>query len=123
MNEEKPHQNIHERIYQVILKVLLMMRGVPKTADNLVIINQLSRSITSMGANDQEADGAESKSDFIHKYSIARKEAKESSYWIRLLGDLNPRLKQDTDSLVMEIDEISRIISAIIHKTKQRIKI
>lgn len=123
MNEEKPHQNIHERIYQVILKVLLMMRGVPKTADNLVIINQLSRSITSMGANDQEADGAESKSDFIHKYSVARKEAKESSYWIRLLGDLNPRLKQDTDSLVMEIDEISRIISAIIHKTKQRIKI
>ena len=122
MNEEKPYQNIHERIYQVILKVLLMMRGVPKTADNLIIINQLSRSITSMGANDQEADGAESKSDFIHKYSIARKEAKESSYWIRLLGDLNPRLKQDTDSLIVEIDEISRIISAIIHKTKQRIK-
>lgn len=123
MAEVKSYQDIHERIYQVILKVMTMIRMIPKTAENLVIINQLSRSVTSMGANDQEADGAESKGDFIHKYSIVRKESKESAYWIRLLGDLNPRLRTESDNLIREIDEISRIVSAIIHKTKQRFRI
>jgi len=52
---------------------------------------QLLKSGTSIGANVEEAIGAQSKKDFINKLSIAYKEARETSYWIRLLmeiGDL-----------------------------------
>lgn len=122
MELQKP-QDIHERIYNLILVVFGLIRAIPKTSDNLVIIGQLSRSISSMGANDQEADGAESKNDFIHKLAIVKKEAKESGYWVRLLGDLNPRFKPQTRKLVLEIEEIVKILSVIIFRTREHTKI
>jgi len=42
-----------------------------------------------MGANDQEADGTDSRKDFIAKYCIVRKEGKEINYWLRLIEDTN----------------------------------
>lgn len=72
-----------------------------------------------MGANDQEADGANTKKDFISKYSIVRKETKETIYWLRILSDLNPRLKAEGLELMQEGLEIARIVSAIIYKTSK----
>lgn len=116
---QKP-QDIHERIYQFVIAVLKYIRKLPKTQENLIIINQLTRSATSMGANDQEADGTHTKKDFISKYSIVRKETKESAYWLRALGDLNPlHLKEGTD-LREEAIEIAKIVSTIIYKTSSK---
>ena len=114
--------DIHERIYLLVLRVLKLIRIIPKTPENLVIIQQLSRSITSMGANDQEADGTDTRKDFIHTYVIVRKESKETKYWIRLIGDLNIRLKTEADELIREIQEIINIISAIIRKASIKLK-
>lgn len=52
-----------------------------------VISKQYLRSATSIGANVAEAQSAESRSDFIHKYGVAQKETRESLYWLRLLAE------------------------------------
>lgn len=113
-------RDIHERIYQFVLKVLRFLNKLPRTFINQQIIGQLSRSITSMGANDQEANGTYTKADFTHCYTIVRKEGNESQFWIRLLVDLNSAHRAEGIELMKECDEIIRIVTTIIYNTKQR---
>lgn len=90
-------KDIHERIYQFVIRVINLIKQLPKNPENIILINQITRSATSMGANDQEADGTDSKKDFIAKYVIVRKEGKETNYWLRVIADTNelfrPRMK------------------------------
>src|SRR5690606_41186650 len=74
-----------------------------------VIANQLLKSGTSIGANIREAQNAESKADFIHKFKIAAKEIEETTYWLDLcqLSENYP----DTKSLMGQLNNISRIIN------------
>jgi len=62
-NKKKYDSDIHERIYKFVIRVINLTKQLPKTPQNEVIIYQIVKSATSMGANDQEADGAESKKD------------------------------------------------------------
>ncbi len=117
---EKKNQDIHERIYQYIFRVLQILKKIPRSYENDVVVGQLIRSITSVKANDQEADGSFTRSDFIHCYTIARKEMKESLYWLRLLGDCNPKIGEEIRELILEGDQIMRIITVIILNTKKK---
>lgn len=81
--------DIHERIFKFIVNVVKFLNKLPKTQANLIFINQLTRSVSSMGANDQEADGALTKRDFIHGFTLVRKEGKETVFWLRLINELN----------------------------------
>jgi four helix bundle protein len=80
------------------------------------LANQLFRSGTSIGANTWEAQDAESKADFIHKFKIAAKEANETSYWLRLCKKV--KSYPDSDSLLSVLDSIQKIISKIIAASK-----
>ncbi len=71
---------------------------------------QLIRSSTSAGANYEEARGAESRSDFIHKMQIVLKELRESFYWIRLLIKLRMVDVQKFKELKVELEELLKII-------------
>lgn len=115
-------RDIHERIYQFVVRVVKLCKFVQKTPENIVIINQLSRSVTSMGANDQEADGTITLKDFIHTYTIVRKESKETYYWLKILADTNPKLKSRMQDLIKECMEIIKIITTIVYKTKSKKK-
>ena len=77
------------------------------------IARHLLRSGTSIGANTEEAIGAESKKDFIHKLSIAYKEARETKYWLRLLRDTNILEKKLAQSMINDCDDILAIIGRI----------
>lgn len=117
-------QNIHERIYNFVIRVLNLVKQLPKTPENLILINQITKSATSMGANDQEADGTDSKKDFIAKYSIVRKEGKETNYWLRVIADTNVSFRSRMTDLIQENKEIVKIVSTIILNTKRpRLKI
>ncbi|MFH1833373.1 MAG: four helix bundle protein [Candidatus Levyibacteriota bacterium] len=120
MRNAEKIQDIHERIYQFILRVLTLTKSLPKTTQNLVLIAQITRSVTSMGANDQEADGTDSKKDFILKYSLVRKEGKETNYWLRLIVDVNISFADRMQDLSQEGKEIVKIVSAIILNTKRK---
>ncbi|MDV2989112.1 MAG: four helix bundle protein [Dehalogenimonas sp.] len=115
---DKPTYDIHERIYQFILRTIKLVDTLPKTTSNAIISNQLLRCVTSIGANDQEADGSLTKKDFIHCYSIVRKEAKETTFWLRLIGDTNDNLAHKMGPIIQEGHEITAIISTIINHTR-----
>lgn len=110
--------NIHRRIYNFVVSVINLVNSLPKNPSNFVIVNQILRSVTSMGANDQEADGTLSKKDFIHCYTIVRKESKETLFWLMLIADTNPSLKENTNVIISEGKELIAIISSIINKTR-----
>ena len=111
--------DIHDRIYNFIIQVIKLVNSLSKTESNLVITRQLLRSVTSMGANDQEADGTLTKKDFLHTYTIVRKEGKETNFWLSLISDTNPALKVQADKLLLEGREIVAILSSIINKTRK----
>lgn len=83
---------------------------------------QYLRSATSIGANIEEAQSGESRADFIHKYGIAQKEARESLYWLKLLSASGIVEKKRIDPLMQETEEIISIITKIIVNTKKKKK-
>lgn len=114
--------DIHKRIYLFVIRVLRLVKQLPKTSENIIIINQITRSVTSIGANDQEADGVISRKDFIHKYSIVRKEAKETDYWLYIISDTNPVLELRMNDLLQESNELVKIISSILYNARSHKK-
>ncbi|CAN5261240.1 hypothetical protein BH11BAC6_BH11BAC6_07310 [soil metagenome] len=80
------------------------------------LANQLFRSGTSIGANVREAQGAESKSDFIHKMKIAYKESEETKYWLEICKS-SPNYA-DPGKLLNDIESIQKVIEKIIATSK-----
>ena len=120
-NKQIKEKDIHKRIYNFVIRVIKLTKVLPKNPQNDVIIYQIVKSATSMGANDQEADGAESKLDFIAKYTIVKKETKETNYWLRVIEDTNPGFSERILDLKQEGIEILLIVSAIVINTKKKI--
>lgn len=87
-------------------------------AKKYVVANQLLKSGTSIGANIREAQNAESKADFIHKFKIAAKEVEETIYWLDLCKYSENYPKNE--DLIVQINSISRIINKIIITSKQK---
>jgi four helix bundle protein len=85
------------------------------------IANQILRSGTSIGANIEEATGAQSKKDFIAKYAIAYKEARETSYWLRLLKATNSLEIKLADSLLRDCEVLIKITGKTISTVKSRL--
>lgn len=81
-----------------------------------VVARQLLRCGTSIGANVHEAQNAESKADFIHKFKVAAKEVEEAKYWLTLCESSKtyPSCEKLTNSLI----EIDKIITKIISTSK-----
>jgi len=104
-------RDIHSRIYMFVINCFKnVVKKIPKTTDSLPIISQLSSSLTSMGANDQEADGASTKKDFIAKYYIVKKETKETKYWLSVIMDANLLSKEVVTPYIEECHEILMIV-------------
>lgn len=75
--------------------------------------SQLIRSATSIGANVEEAQAAQSKRDFVSKMSIAAKEARETRYWLRLLHE-TAITEKEVGHLLKEVEEIINILTKIV---------
>ena len=110
--------DIHDRIFDFIVKVIKFIEPLSKTSVNKIITYQILKSVTSMGANDQEADGAPTKKEFIHRYGIVRKEGKETCFWLRLIGAINTTKRIGAMKLRDEGEEIVAIVSKIISNAK-----
>ena len=87
-----------------------------------VLSKQLLRSGTSIGANVEEAIGAQTKKDFTAKMSIASKEARETNYWLRLLRDSGIAADEDLDNLIGESVELIKILSSIVKTSQEYLK-
>lgn len=116
MGQEK--RDIYERIYNFGIACIEYVRTFPSSLEARIIAKQLIRSATSIGANAQEGDGAETKAEFLHRFSISKKEAKETDYWLRVAGDV---IQKPNVKLREEVHEIILIVSTIIKKVKSTV--
>lgn len=111
---------ISKRAYNWSLEVFIRCRKIQRSDESRVVRNQLLRSASSVAANLAEADCCLSKKDFIKCVGIALKECNESKVWISYLRDLNLVEIEAIKELLLECDQISRILASIILKAKDK---
>ena len=111
--------DISERLLDLAVRILRLVQVVPKTIAAKHVASQLLRSGTSAGANYEEARGAESRADFIHKLGVAWKETRESYYWLKLIHRseiIKPKL---VENLLRDAETISKILARSIVTAKK----
>jgi four helix bundle protein len=89
-----------------------LLPGLPSDATGKHVQKQLWRAVTGGGANYEEARGAESRADFVHKVRIATKELREAHYWLRVVQRSSWLASGATDGLVNETDQLVAILVA-----------
>ena len=105
--------DIQKRTFDFGVRIIKFIDKMPRTMSATEVARQLLRSGTSVAANMEEANGAESNQDFIHKVSIAYKEARESRMWLgMIIAAILPDNTEVAD-LHRECDEIVRILYTI----------
>ena len=109
---------LKDKSYKFALRMVKLFQYLLNEKKEYVLSKQILRSGTSVGANIEEAYQGESKADFIHKLSIANKEAFETHYWLRLLRDSGFLEVRSADSLLADCDELQRILVASIKTAK-----
>ena len=119
IQKSKPIYDLEERTFQFAKAVRLFVKTLPKTIANIEDGKQLVRAAGSVGANYIEANESLGKKDFLMRIKISRKEAKESAYWIRLIDETNSLKKnEDAQILMQEANELKKIFSSILEKSK-----
>ena len=107
---------IQKKSFDFAVDIVNLYKQLAKTNDS-IILKQLLRSATSIGANVQEGSAGQTKRDFITKMSIASKEARETLYWLTLLTKTN-YYSADFEKYYKDCDELVRILTKIV-KTSQ----
>jgi four helix bundle protein len=104
---------IRDKSYKFALHVVKLYRCLTENKKEYILSKQVLRSGTSIGANIEEAVGGHSGKDFFAKLTIAYKEARETRYWLRLLIDSGYLEYKFAKSLLLECEEICKIIGKI----------
>jgi four helix bundle protein len=112
----KSENKILELTFDFSIQIIGLYRNLLDQKE-FVLSKQLLRSATSIGANVEEANAAQTKKDFIAKMSISSKEARETRYWLRLL-DKSQFIQFDYSSYLVSIEHIINILTKIV-KTSQ----
>src|ERR1041384_6207426 len=102
--------DLSDRLLDFAVRIIRLVNALPRTPVGRHVGGQLVRAGTSAGSHYEEARGAESRADFIHKLAISWKETRESLWWLRLIHRaqlLKPALVED---LVQEAQELTAIL-------------
>jgi four helix bundle protein len=109
--------DLSERTFLFAKQVRAFVKRLPRTIGNIEDVRQLIRSSGSVGANYIEANEALGQKDLLMRMRTARKESKESAYWLRLLDmGTNATAVAECQCLIQEACELVKILSAIIRK-------
>jgi len=112
---------VQQKSYAFALRIVKMYQYLCEHHQVYDLARQVLRSGTSIGANLEEAIGAQSDKDFLHKISIAYKEARETHYWIRLLADSEYIKNHQRESLLDDCDELLKIMGSIKKKLIKKV--
>lgn len=104
----KKENIVQEKSYSFALRIIQLNQLIVNNSKEYVIAKQVLKSGTSIGANIEEAIGAQSRNDFKAKLSISYKEARETHYWLRLLRDSQKFNEQLAESMIENCDELLR---------------
>lgn len=109
---------IQEKSINFAFISLDLINKFPKNSVNQILIRQYLRSATSIGANVEEALNGHTKNDFIHSMNIAKKEARETLYWLKLLSKANPDIELIINNICIECESIIKILTKIVKTSK-----
>lgn len=109
---------VREKAYSLALEILKLYKEMQRSGE-YVLSKQILKSGTSVGANIEEAQRAQSRSDFVAKLSIAHKEICETQYWIRLFNDGECVTPEKLESCRKLSNEVMALLTAIIKKTRK----
>ena len=109
---------VQDKSYAFASRIVKTYKLLVNEQREYVLSKQVLRGGTSIGANVEEALAASSAADFVHKLNIAAKEARETSYWLRLLHDNDFLPTALFESIYADSTELSKILSSIILTTK-----
>ncbi len=112
---------LRNKSYQFAIRIVKFSQYLQMEKKEFVLSKQILRSGTAIGALIREAEYGQSKLDFIHKMSIALKEANETEYWINLLKDTEYIDEKLFQSLVNDCQELLRLLIASIKTIKLKI--
>lgn len=113
------YTNLENRTLEFGKNVIGLCKELQKDTINIELIKQIIRSATSIGANYREANECLGKKDFLHRLRIARKEAKETTYWLELISESNKNKEKEIKILLQETIELRNILSSIITKSEK----
>jgi four helix bundle protein len=113
-------RDIVARTFEFAVQIVRLGDRIPRhSVAGQSLFSQVVRSGPSIGANVEEAQAGESRADFVHKYGIALKEAREKHYWLRLFHASGILGEPDVGGLIQESDEIRRILGQIVVNSKR----
>jgi len=115
MKEANP---ILEMSYRFALEVMSSAQAM-RNRKEYDLASQFWRAGTSIGANVEEAQAAQSRADFKSKMAIAAKEARESGYWLRLARDGGILAKEHSEFLLQQVESIQKILTSIVKTTSE----
>lgn len=109
---------LKEKSYKFALRIIKLFQYLSNEKKEFVLSKQILRSGTSIGANVEEAYQGQSRADYIHKLSIANKEAFETEYWLRLLRDSEILEEKIANSLIEDCIEQKKLLVSTIKTAK-----
>lgn len=113
---------VQQKSFDFAVRIVNLFKFLQQTKREFILSKQLLRSGTSIGANIEEGIGGQSKKDFIAKFQISLKEARETQYWLRLLVATAYLNQKEADSLLEDCREIIAMLTAILKSTKNNLK-
>jgi four helix bundle protein len=119
---EMEAREVSERLLDYGVRAIRVVEALPRTLVGRRIGDQLLRSSISVGANYEEAQGAESREDFVHKLQIALKEIRESNYWLRLLAKADIIPVNRLSAILDESNQLRAMLSKAVATTKGKRK-
>jgi four helix bundle protein len=114
----RTHVSVKEKSFCFAVRIVNLSKYLVEQKREFVLSKQILRSGTAIGALIRESEHAESKADFIHKLSIALKEANETDYWIDLLHQTNYLIAKEHQSIKTDILELIKLLTSIIKTSK-----
>jgi four helix bundle protein len=109
---------VKEKSFKFALRIVRLYGYLKEEKKEYVLSKQVLRSGTAIGAMIRESQYAQSKADFIHKLSIALKEANETDYWIELLFQSGYLEEKSYLSIHTDIEELLKLLTSIVKTTK-----
>ncbi|MCQ2264309.1 MAG: four helix bundle protein [Bacteroidales bacterium] len=111
---------LRELSYNFALRIVKLGRFLREDKNEFILSKQIVRSGTSIGANIEEASGAQSQKDFIAKLHISLKESKETHYWLRLLKDSGYTTEEQTESMLKDLNLIITLLTKSLKTLKSK---
>ena len=118
---ERESSPLVEKSFALAVRVVGLYRSLTEERKEFVLSKQILRCGTSIGANVQEAIGAQSDKDFFAKISIAYKEARETLYWLKLLHVADLLSAELFQSLYDDTEEVCKIVASCQRTVKKRL--